>query len=73
MTPQRFCNGGPHGKAWCGKPATVVCSANPEEHHSLAWYACAEHTEGAKTMPIEEWFNAIMTGMNWLPRFEAGL
>jgi hypothetical protein len=52
--PNRQCNGGPHGKAWCGKPATVVCTATD----GLQWYACDElaHQERAATRPIAEWF-----------------
>jgi hypothetical protein len=55
--PQRNCNGGPHGKAWCGELATVVCTAED----GMQWYACddRDHQEGAKTQPIGEWFARI--------------
>lgn len=41
----RQCNGGPHGKAWCGKPATCV----PRDESGLEWFACDLHTEGCGT------------------------
>jgi hypothetical protein len=70
MPIDRRCNGGPNGSEWCGKPATVVCtSAEPMStavaaafeqtgfpSPGLQWYACADHTEGAKTEPIAQWF-----------------
>jgi len=54
--PKRRCNGGPHGKGWCGKPATVVCTDHP-----LQWYACddPQHREGAHVQPVADWFASI--------------
>jgi hypothetical protein len=62
MLRPRKCNGGPNGSGWCGKPATVVCTA--EEGigaFRLQWYACDElaHQEGAATEPIADWFARI--------------
>lgn len=58
MSSARPCNGGPHGTAWCGKPATVVCTERTINRLPLQWYACDElaHQEGANTEPIAEWF-----------------
>ena len=54
----RACNGGPHAVAWCGKPATVVCTARDDGPRPLQWFACddVEHREGAHVEPIAEWF-----------------
>lgn len=72
----RECNGGPHAVAWCGKPATVVCtereSSCPPDvaallgpgAHPLEWFACddVEHHEGAATTPIAQWFARAQGG-----------
>jgi hypothetical protein len=58
MAAERKCNGGPHG-TWCGAPATVVCIASLADlGEPLQWYACDQtlHQEGARTLPIAEWW-----------------
>jgi hypothetical protein len=59
-TPERHCNGGPHGEEWCGQRATVVCTAADQ----IEWFACdiPAHQEGAKTMPIDDWFRKLVNG-----------
>jgi hypothetical protein len=52
MNEPRKCNGGPNGTSWCGKRACYVARA-PD---GLEWFCCSEHTEGAVTTPIAEWF-----------------
>lgn len=49
--PERKC-AGPHG--WCGKIATVVCTADDR----LQWYACDDkrHHHGARVQTIAQWW-----------------
>lgn len=54
MTEPRLCNGGPNG-SWCGKKAYYVAHAR-DGFGVLEWFCCGEHTEGAETTPIVDWF-----------------
>lgn len=58
--PDRCCNGGPNGFAWCGRPATVVCTAKD----GLQWFACdnTTHQEKADTEAIDVWFDRNVFG-----------
>jgi hypothetical protein len=62
--PARNCNGGPHGAAWCGAPATVVCTERAGFPFPMQWYACDDpaHQEGGSTESIAEWFERIRGG-----------
>lgn len=54
---RRVCSGGPHGEAWCGAWATVVCTA-PD---GLQWFACELHTEGSVTEPLGPWLARVLS------------
>jgi hypothetical protein len=60
--PDRRCNGGPNGAAWCGRPAAYV--AHDEE--GLGWFCCGPaHAEGCGSRPgttleeLEPWLAAV--------------
>lgn len=53
--PQRFCNGGPTGPAWCGTPATHVATNTD----GLAWFCCPKHSEGAALVPVSVFFATV--------------
>ena len=54
----RQCNGGPNGVAWCGVAASLVAT----DRDGLQWFCCGEHTEGAHTEPLEDWFKRLDEG-----------
>lgn len=50
--PRRWCTGGQEPFEDCNRLATLVACAGDGLH----WYCCSAHTDGCKTMTIDEWW-----------------